>query len=206
MSLKDRKMDESLWEAPVCWLCDYWWVVLSAIILVLAAYFTRSYWLPLIGMEDTPIVSATPNSPPPTSSPQFVDPEGGYSFSPPPNALVEDAGGQVQQWALPDGVVMSVHSEPAAPGDTLATYAQEVTTRMPYDVASQSETQIGGQLAIRQEVTFPGETKRQALGYLVIYDGKKYQIALAGLGEIPTSDQEKLIQDFEKAMATFQFK
>jgi hypothetical protein len=77
---------------------------------------------------------------------------------------------------------------------------------MPYDVISQSQTQIGGQSAIRQEVAYPGETTRVALGYLVLYGGKEYQIALAGLGEIPASDQQRLIQDFEKAMTTFQFK
>lgn len=100
---------------------------------------------------------------------------------------------------------MSIHSEPALPGDTLESYAQEVVTRLPYDVIEQSETQIGGQPAIRQEVAYPGDTTRVAMGYLVIYDGKKYQIALAGLGEIPVVAQEKLIREFEQVLTTFQF-
>lgn len=188
----------------LCWVCDYWWAVLSVLVLVLAAYFSREYWLPVLGFENSPITIDTPENNPSTT--QFVDPKGEYSFSPPTNWPVEDVGNQSQQWNLPDGVTMSVHSEPAAPGDTLETYAQEVVTRLPYDVINQSQVQIGGQSAIRQEVAYPGETRRVALGYLVITNKKKYQIALAGLGEIPTSDQEKIIQEFEKAMTTFQFK
>jgi hypothetical protein len=196
-------MDEPLWETPVCWLCDYWWAVLSAIVLVLAAYFSRSYWLPLVGLESSPVVSATPVSSGPA---EFSDPGGEYSFSPPESWPAADAGDQTQQWALPDGVVMSVHSDPSAAGETLEDFASEVTTRLPYDVISQTETQLGGQPAIRQEVAYPGNTSRVALGYLVLYDGNKYQIALAGLEEIPADEQQKFIQDFENAMTTFEFK
>ncbi|MDP1614599.1 MAG: hypothetical protein Q8L68_02270 [Methylococcales bacterium] len=196
-------MQITLREKIFWWLCDYWWTILFAFALLLAAYFTCAYWLPIVGLENTPMAGATPED---ASTTQFADPNGEYSFSHPTNWHAEDVGNQSQQWALPDGVVMSVHSEPAASGDTLESYAQEVVTRLPYDVISQSEAQIGGQPAIRQEVAYPGETTRVALGYLVLYDGNKYQIALAGLGEIPASEQDAFIQEFEKAMATFQFK
>jgi hypothetical protein len=196
-------MYKKWWDTPVCWLCDYWWAVLFTLALILAAYFTRAYWLPLIGLKNPPTASATPENSPTV---QFVDPKGGYSFSHPSNWPMENVGNQSQQWTLPDGVVMSVHSESATSGDTLETYAQEVITRLPYDVINQSQTQIGGQPAIRQEVAYPGETARVALGYLILYDGNKYQIALAGLAGIPASDQDGFIQEFEKAMATFQFK
>ncbi len=196
-------MKKEWWEDTICYICDYWWAILSTLILMLAVYFTRRFWLPLIGLENPPIASPTPEN---TSTTQFIDPKGTYSFSPPANWPAEDVGNQSQQWTLPDGIVMSVHSEPAAAGDTLESYAQEVVTRLPYDVISQSEAQIGGQPAIRQEVAYPGETTRVALGYLILYGGNKYQIALAGLGEIHASEQERFIQEFEKAMTTFQFK
>lgn len=196
-------MQITLREKIFWWLCDYWWILLSALALILAAYFSRAYWLPLIGLENIQVADATPED---SSTTQFADPNEEYSFSHPANWPAEDVGNQTQQWTLPDGVVMSVHSEPAVAGDTLESYAQEVITRLPYDVLSQSDVRIGGQPAIRQEVAYPGETTRIALGYLVLYEGKKYQIALAGLGEIPLNDQEKFIQEFEKVMTTFQFK
>lgn len=47
-------MNESWWENPVCWLCDYWWVLLIALVLALTAIFTRHLWLPLFGIEPAP--------------------------------------------------------------------------------------------------------------------------------------------------------
>ena len=44
-------MHEDWWESPVCWLCDYWWALLIALVLGLTAYFTRDLWLPLLGVE-----------------------------------------------------------------------------------------------------------------------------------------------------------
>ncbi len=39
-------MNDEWWESPVCWLCDYGWILLLLLILGLAAFFTRRYWLP----------------------------------------------------------------------------------------------------------------------------------------------------------------
>jgi hypothetical protein len=39
-------MNEEWWESPVCWLCDYWWALLLALVLGLSAFFSRAYWLP----------------------------------------------------------------------------------------------------------------------------------------------------------------
>lgn len=36
-------------EGGVCFLCDYWWVVLLILVLAVTAFFTRDYWLPLLG-------------------------------------------------------------------------------------------------------------------------------------------------------------
>jgi hypothetical protein len=44
-------MQEDWWESPVCWLCDYWWALLAALVLGLTAYITRDLWLPLLGLE-----------------------------------------------------------------------------------------------------------------------------------------------------------
>lgn len=39
-------MQQAWWEKPTCILCDWWWAFLGVIVLLLAAYFTRDYWLP----------------------------------------------------------------------------------------------------------------------------------------------------------------
>lgn len=44
-------MHEEWWESPVCWLCDYWWALLLALVLFLAAYFSRSFWMPMVGLD-----------------------------------------------------------------------------------------------------------------------------------------------------------
>jgi hypothetical protein len=42
-------MNEDWSEGPVCFLCDYWWIFLIVLVLAITAYFTRDYWLPLLG-------------------------------------------------------------------------------------------------------------------------------------------------------------
>jgi len=184
-------------------------------VLSLTAYLTRAYWLPALGIDTviaptvsptgavvTPIATSTPSN---ESLTEFVDPQGDFTLSYPANWPTQDVGNQAQQWILPGGVVMSVHAEPALPGDTLEGYAQEVITRLPYDVLEQVEIQLGGQPAVRQEIAFPGMTQRIAVGYLVLYKDKKYQIALSGLDRIAASDQDRVIQEFEALMTTFKF-
>jgi hypothetical protein len=171
----------------------------------LAIVFTRDYWLPLLGSDNAEpaIIVSTPEETP--SSVNFVDPQGDYSLSHPAEWTRESFGSQTQQWVLPEGMAMSIHSEPISPGDTLESYAQEVVSRLPYEVIAQSETQVAGQPAIRQEVAFPGQSQRIAVGYLVFYNGQKYQIALSGLQGLSVSDQERVIQEFEQVLTTFQF-
>lgn len=52
-------MEEPWWETPTCWFCDYWWVLLAAVILALAAYFSRDIWLPQPSPSPTPGVGLT---------------------------------------------------------------------------------------------------------------------------------------------------
>lgn len=42
-------MQKKAYEDVMAVLCDYWWVLLILLILGLALYFTRMYWLPLLG-------------------------------------------------------------------------------------------------------------------------------------------------------------
>jgi len=220
-------MKKKWWEDPMSFICDYWWAFLAVILLLLVAIFTYNDWAPLVGINPIPnptllplatVPGITPQrtlvpaisgidtaTPTPSTAIQFNDPQGTYTLSYPQDWTATDAGNQAQQWQLPSGAVVSIHAEPAQPGDTLDSFAQEVVTQLPYDVLSQTSTQVGGQLAIRQEVAFPGETQPTAVGYLVLYKGKKYQIALSGLQTVVASDRAVVIQQFEKTLATFQF-
>jgi len=41
-------MNESPFDKTMCWICDYWWVIVLVIVLILVAYFTQDLWLPLL--------------------------------------------------------------------------------------------------------------------------------------------------------------
>lgn len=43
-------MNEEFWEKPVCFICDYGWILGIIIILGIILYLTRDYWMPLIGL------------------------------------------------------------------------------------------------------------------------------------------------------------
>lgn len=51
-------MNEPWWESPCGFLCKYWWILLLVFLLALAAFFTRSLWLP----APAPTPSPTPNT------------------------------------------------------------------------------------------------------------------------------------------------
>jgi hypothetical protein len=54
-------MVEPWWESPCGFLCKYWWTLLIALVLFLAAYFMRDYWLPLVvPPTPTPLPTSTP--------------------------------------------------------------------------------------------------------------------------------------------------
>jgi hypothetical protein len=44
-------MKQEWWERPTCWLCDYWWAFLLALVLGLAAFFSRDRWMDVLGMR-----------------------------------------------------------------------------------------------------------------------------------------------------------
>lgn len=43
-------MHKKWWEDPMAFIVDYWWLFLIIIVLGLGIYFTRSYWMPLLGL------------------------------------------------------------------------------------------------------------------------------------------------------------
>lgn len=71
-------MEEAWWESPVCYLCDYWWLLLLFLVLGLATFFTRPVWSPLVfPPTPTPMATATATptitpSPTPTNTPTLT--------------------------------------------------------------------------------------------------------------------------------------
>jgi hypothetical protein len=188
-------------------------LIYGLLILAFAAYILYEQFAPyrpatvpstVTTPAGTPITVVPTNQGSGTGS-EFVDQQGTYTLSYPSVWVSQDAGNQAHQWILPEGVVMSIHAEPAQPGDTLESYAQEVVTRLPYDVLSQTSAQVSGKPAIRQEVAYPGQTQLVAVGYLVLHGGQKYQIALSGLDTITAEDQTRVIQQFEQVLSSFNF-
>lgn len=43
-------MEDRWYDGSVCFLCNYWWIILLVIVLGVVAYFTAPYWLPLLGL------------------------------------------------------------------------------------------------------------------------------------------------------------
>jgi len=76
-------MHKDWWESPVCWVCDYWWVVLMLLALILVGYLSRGDWMPMFSAPSgtvssslptesatiMPVSSSTPLSPSPTGIP-----------------------------------------------------------------------------------------------------------------------------------------
>jgi hypothetical protein len=43
-------MQKSGSDGLVCFLCDFWWLILLILALIIAAAVTSPYWLPLLGV------------------------------------------------------------------------------------------------------------------------------------------------------------
>ena len=41
-------MNETWWEGIVSFLCDYWWILLIGLVLLITAFLTRDIWLPAL--------------------------------------------------------------------------------------------------------------------------------------------------------------
>ena len=69
-------MHAEWWERPACFVCDYWWVILLALLLGLAAWFAWPYVFPPAPASPLPVPTAS-RTPGATPSPQTVPPATG---------------------------------------------------------------------------------------------------------------------------------
>lgn len=49
MTQHDDGMSDRWYDGLVIFITDFWWLILAVIVLALTAYFTRGWWLPLLG-------------------------------------------------------------------------------------------------------------------------------------------------------------
>lgn len=107
-------MHKDWWESPVCWVCNYWWVLLALLALILVGYLSWGYWMPMPSAPTdtissplptetatiTPVSSSTPLPPSPTGIPtstrsilveQTATPTPTPTPSPSPTPTVESA-------------------------------------------------------------------------------------------------------------------
>ena len=60
-------MQAEWWEDPLCWLCDYWLLLVAGLALVLGMWFSRAFWVPLVlGPAPTATPQPTATNIPPT--------------------------------------------------------------------------------------------------------------------------------------------
>lgn len=41
-------MNAEWWEGPIRFLCGWWWLLLFGLAVILALFFTKDVWLPLL--------------------------------------------------------------------------------------------------------------------------------------------------------------
>ncbi|MEA5078536.1 MAG: hypothetical protein VB013_08190 [Anaerolineaceae bacterium] len=48
--MSSSRLSKEWWEDPVSFLIQFWWVILLVIVIGLTLYFTREWWMPLLGL------------------------------------------------------------------------------------------------------------------------------------------------------------
>ena len=222
-------MKEEWWESPVCYLCDYWWALLLGLILALAAYFSREYWLPIFDLTpeatEAPSVTVasatqvpTAASQPPTMTPtvELTDPptatsgflagytntSGGYAFNYPTAWEGIELEADVQ-FETPGGGVVYVHVEPRPQGETPAEFSEASIEGLPYDVLESIETVIAGYPALCQQTANTDEDQIIALTCYFNADTRGYVLSLAYLDELTPDNLQRVQAQFMDLVASF---
>lgn len=223
-------MKEEWWESPVCYLCDYWWTLLLGLALVLTAYFTREYWLPILGLHseatEVPIATVLPATQVPTavSQPATVTPTigpttapttipeslagytntaSGYAFNYPTEWEGIETGTSDVQFLTPKRTVIYVHTEPRPAGELPAAFATYLQDGLPYEVLDSIETYIAGQPAPCQQVAKSGEQQITALTCYLVAEGQGYALSMVGLDGLSQVDQQSIQDQFMDMVASF---
>lgn len=61
-------MKEKWWEQPTCFLCDWWWAILLAVIVGTTLFLSRGMWIPYFGTQEAASTQAFIDSTPPSNT------------------------------------------------------------------------------------------------------------------------------------------
>lgn len=217
-------MKEEWWERPICFLCDRWWMLLLAIVLALAAYFTRGYWLPLAGItlptptpiSATPVPTITPASASFALTPSvteiatpetfygYVNRQGGYAFNYPSDWTGTETGTNVR-FELYNGSNAQVTVSNVSPNQALDTSVADFGP-MPAPPTTQSTTTLAGETAIRREILDERNGQVVSLIYSVLHGTRLYNLSLYAPAEnaLPP-DFSQSLSAFERMVQSFYF-
>jgi len=202
-------MYKKWWDTPVCWLCDYWWALLLALALLLTGWFTRSYWLPILGVmpTSTPAPTITPSSATATVTPTselygYVNDDGGYAFNYPAQWQGQAAGTDAY-FQLPNNVKLEIIVRAVQAGETLESLADD-TGPLTIPKSNLTNLTIGGEPALQYDVLDErGEIIARA--YRVLHAGRVYYLTLFAPLETGTIPFSQSLEQFDQLMLDFQF-
>lgn len=212
-------MREEWWERPVCFICNYWWALLLAIVLALAAYFTRGYWLSTFASSPTPvplpsvlptsavIATETPGTPAPTETPVlygYTNLISGYAFNYPATWVGTETLGDVV-FALPSGASVMVHAEPAVPGENLEAFVAEVNEFPPHNILMEYHTTLNGESAKCRQLAQLGQTRLFSISCLSLHNERRFFIIIMEMDTLSADQLEKSKVEFDALLESFFF-
>jgi hypothetical protein len=224
-------MNEDWWERPVCWLCDFWWVLLLLLVLLATALFTRHIWLPWLGLSNprsaspipsppaTPVFASTPETLMVTSTPipaAVTQATETATVATEAYGYVNEEGGYALsypstwkgietganvQFELPDGSNVQITVTSVEPNQTL-TSILEIPGPIPTPPGTTTQTEVAGERAIRREIYADGNLA--GVVYSLLHHFRLYHLALYAPDrkDLP-QDFSQSIQDFEQMVRTF---
>lgn len=202
-------MKEEWWEQPVCFVCDYWWALLLALALLLTGWFTRGYWLPLLGVTPAPTPAPTTSSPSalatvtPTSELYgYINEEGKYAFNYPSNWKGEEIGPDAY-FQLPNNARLEIIVKDLLPGETFETLVED-TGPLSIPKSNLSDVSIGGEAAQRYDV-LNEQNEMIARAYQVLHNGRAYYLTLFAPPNPGSDSFAQSLEQLDQLILDFQF-
>lgn len=132
--MRDPSSRDSASDDAFCFVCDYWWILLPPILLIALGYFTRDYWLPLIGVTPTPTITPTPTvtlTPTPTITPSptvapTLTPTPAPTSTRTPTPTITPSGGLTDVRVGQKTITISVRDNWDPDGDRIDVFVNEV--------------------------------------------------------------------------------
>lgn len=227
-------MEERWWERPVCFICDYWWMILLALLFILSLFFTRTLWLPALGIssrqmtqtissiEPTSLIKKTSTNIPATarsnssvtpifSVPQTraVTPLSGYI-----NAIGSYGFNYPSNWQgaetgtdvlfIVDNIKIDVAVHDPQKGKTLDSI-RSGSDPLPSSTDDFNQTTVAGESALRQNLSgYEG----QFIGYVyhVFSQSRYYTLTVVANPTEPLPDDfTDILMQFESLVKSFRF-